>query len=441
MTDNSLKIQVISKTPPYENYGGTTYLLDFLSYLHKQGCEIEYTIIKSTPNDTNPWYVIPTAFRKIVNMSARNNLRFKFILFRVKPLKDWFLIVPKLFSYFLPNKIKNALLSSIKIWYKSNFKADNNINNQTTDTLPIEEELAFVAAEFNRFQPDIVIANYAWVASVLDILPVQSSAVKVILTHDVLHQRVENFKRLGQASGHVDWDCETESTQLRKADMLLAIQEEDAKIFKKMVPKCEVICMPMAAKSVAKHSSQIRGCCLFVGSDSPHNIHGLQWFLENVWSLIIEQAPHSNLHVCGAVCQHIQGSFPNVSFLGKVDDLSFEHRAAEVCIVPLLAGSGLKIKLIEALSYGRACVATSIGAQGLQEIKDKAILVADTPDDFANAMCKILTNPEKRIYMEHEAHQYVSKRLSPESVYQPFIERIYQHIQRQLDLKEKSLDC
>ena len=107
--------------------------------------------------------------------------------------------------------------------------------------------------------------------------------------------------------------------------------------------------------------------------------------------------------------------------LGRVDDLNAEYGAAEVCVIPLIAGSGLKIKLIEALSHGRACVATSVGVQGVQELTDRAVLVADAPEAFAERVISLLQHSEKRTFMEEEARKYVDEHLTPEKAYQPFI--------------------
>ena len=115
--------------------------------------------------------------------------------------------------------------------------------------------------------------------------------------------------------------------------------------------------------------------------------------------------------------------------LGRVDDLNAEYGAAEVCVIPLLAGSGLKIKLIEALSHGRACVATSVGVQGVQELTDRAVLVADSPYEFAQAVMTLLQQPEQRKAMETQARTYVEEHLTPEKAYQPLVNRIQQHCQ------------
>ena len=91
-------------------------------------------------------------------------------------------------------------------------------------------------------------------------------------------------------------------------------------------------------------------------------------------------------------------------------------------------GSGLKIKLVEALSYGRACVTTRIGLQGLMELENKAVRLANTPELFAAAVAELLTHPETRRDMERAARAYVVDHLSPETICQPLVDRIRQHV-------------
>ena len=95
--------------------------------------------------------------------------------------------------------------------------------------------------------------------------------------------------------------------------------------------------------------------------------------------------------------------------------------------MPSHVGSGLKIKLVEALSYGRACVTTRIGLQGLMELENKAVRLANTPELFACAVGELLTHPATRRDMEQAARAYVANRLSPETVCQPLVDRIRQH--------------
>ena len=123
------------------------------------------------------------------------------------------------------------------------------------------------------------------------------------------------------------------------------------------------------------------------------------------------------------------GWFTRVRPGGRAKVAFVTSSAAQVCIVSNFVGSGMKIKLVEAMSYGRACVSTRTGHQGLMDAAEKAVLLADTGEEFAAAVCGILTHPQGRQAMEHEARRYVAEKLSPEAVCQPFVERVLRHVE------------
>jgi hypothetical protein len=422
-----VKVQIFSKKFLIGNFSGNdVYVLDLLRFLKKVGFEIEVILLNSSSSGKG-LVIIPFEFEDITFL-ARDNLRVGRVLVRARSCLEWISSLPWLVYDLLPNNFRSIYRSAKKRLQQMYGHRTTSKKFQLQDLAPLPEEIAFAKAQFARFQPDVVIANYVYLGSLLDALPSHEAILKVILTHDIQYQRFSSFQQVGVDSDCLNWDCEKESVELRKAQVLLAIQEEDARVLKEMAPQCQVICTPMPALCHSHTVRQVPGRCLFVGSAAPHNVHSLKWFLDHVWPIVLQSVPHSSLHICGKVCHRIQGMFPNVRLLGEIDDLKPEYGAAEVCLVPLLVGSGLKIKLVEALSHGRACVATGVGVQGLCDIAGSAVLVADTAEDFAAAVGLLLTNPRKRQWMEEQALQYVIERLSPQTVYQPFVERIYQHL-------------
>ena len=434
--NKKIKIQIISRSFPLKNnmYGRDAYILDFINYLQQVDCELEYISISSTPIDKYPWCVTPSILRKPTKVRVRDNLHIGCILLRFNVLSDWITGPLRLIFHKLPQRLKNIFriaTQKIKRKYHRQITDIKNIKiRDWQDTVATIQEISFAKAQIDRFKPDVVVVNYVYLANILDHLHTDKNILKTILTHDVLHQRNAQLQKIGIAMHDGNWNLKAETAYLDKAQVLLAIQKEDAEAFKQMVTQAQVINMPISAVSYSHTIKQIPGRCLFVGSNSQHNSYGLQWFLENVWLQIIQKVPHSSLHVCGSVCDSIRGTFPNVRFLGRVKDLKPEYSAAEVCLVPLLAGSGLKIKLVEAMSYGRACVSTSVGIQGLPEIVGKTVIQADIIDDFVTAVQTLLTDANKRQYMESQAYRYVSQKLSPKSSYQPFVDYIHQHFGR-----------
>jgi succinoglycan biosynthesis protein ExoO len=123
---------------------------------------------------------------------------------------------------------------------------------------------------------------------------------------------------------------------------------------------------------------------LFVGSNTGPNIAGLQWFIDTVWPVVKAVRPGVRLDVAGTVGWSFAGNNArDVRFLGMVDDLGALYERAGVVISPLTFGSGLKIKLVEAMARGKAVVATPVTLQGVEDEVDGAVVRAETADEFA----------------------------------------------------------
>jgi glycosyltransferase involved in cell wall biosynthesis len=418
---SKVKVQIVSRYVPSENRAGHfTYVLDFMRYLQQTGCIVELVVL-------DPWCQeshISQTVRDIANvvMMPSSFLKSGEQLYNTISIKSLF---RPLYSH-LPY---NVLHPVRKVVYRLRGESPPGVHQH--DAFATHEEIAFVMARFAEFQPDLIITNQTYLGNIFDHLDNTHSILKVVLTIHIEHQRSKDFQKGGLRSHDSLWDWEKESKLLQKADVLLAIQEDDAKILREMAPQSEVFYTPMSAQYHSHDATnQVSQRCLFVGSDIDHNVYGLRWFLESVWPLVLHTVPECSLHVCGTVCSKIQGPYQNARILGRVDNVQLEYAAAEVCLIPLVVGSGLKIKLVEALSHGRACVSTSVGVQGIQEITNKAVFVADTPEDFARAVITVLKSPEKRKAMEDQARKYVTEQLAPEKAYQPFVERISRHVQQ-----------
>jgi glycosyltransferase involved in cell wall biosynthesis len=88
------------------------------------------------------------------------------------------------------------------------------------------------------------------------------------------------------------------------------------------------------------------------------------------------------------------GSRPGVTVTGGVPDVRPYYKRAWLQMVPLRIGGGTRLKIVESLAIGTPVVSTTIGAQGLELKHGENILLADTPDSFANEISRALTDPE-----------------------------------------------
>lgn len=152
----------------------------------------------------------------------------------------------------------------------------------------------------------------------------------------------------------------------------------------------------------------------FCGSLNYHpNFEGLHWFYEKVWPVIINGYPQAKLTVVGSGSPAAQlanlRNDKSVIFAGMVPDVNPYYEQAAVSIVPLLSGSGTRLKILEAMSKGVPIVSTSVGAEGINYIDGKDILIADDINGFAQKVISLLKNQEKRLQMQQNARELVIK--------------------------------
>jgi glycosyltransferase involved in cell wall biosynthesis len=130
----------------------------------------------------------------------------------------------------------------------------------------------------------------------------------------------------------------------------------------------------------------------------PPNVDGMLWFADEVWPFIRARRPETTFDLIGArppkqvVALSQNGSGINVT--GYVDDLGPYLAQTGVFVVPLRAGGGMRVKILNALAQGLPIVSTSLGCEGIQVTHERDILVADTPAEFAQAVLRVLEEPD-----------------------------------------------
>src|SRR5690606_23305482 len=125
----------------------------------------------------------------------------------------------------------------------------------------------------------------------------------------------------------------------------------------------------------------------------------LDWLMEEIWPKIARDRPEARLRIAGGVKDGWNRPLPQgVEMLGRVASLEGEYRRAQVVVAPLTNGTaGVKVKVAEALSYGRPLVTTSLGVDpGAPGQFGAAVDVADDAGAFADAVSRLLADPGLR---------------------------------------------
>ena len=152
------------------------------------------------------------------------------------------------------------------------------------------------------------------------------------------------------------------------------------------------------------------------GFDHNPNVQGGIWFLENIWPIVKRECKESELHIVGSNPPPELMNFNqknDVSVHGYVTDEELRRLYAKshVAVIPLLAGAGLKGKLLEAMFYGVPVVGTAIAFEGCPGIH-KVAAPADTPDDFSGRILELLNSPEECRRKQAAGYEIIRKYFS-----------------------------
>lgn len=258
---------------------------------------------------------------------------------------------------------------------------------------------------------DIVILESLFTTSYIPVIRRLSDAEIVLRAHNVEHHLWEEVTD-GMSAGPKKWllgmfqaKLKHEEVQLLDAvDAVAAITERDAEWFRATMAERgvgdprRVVALPFgldventAHSAIGTPPERI----LHLGSmDWTPNQQGVRWLMDEVWPHVRQNLPHAELDLAG---RNMPESFVSdeeqgIHVLGEVDNAEETYDSACAVVIPLHAGSGMRIKLAEALSAGRPVVTTSKGMEGLALEHEKHVLVADSVQSMTDALIRVLTD-------------------------------------------------
>lgn len=158
------------------------------------------------------------------------------------------------------------------------------------------------------------------------------------------------------------------------------------------------ICGDPEEETPARRGQDARRVTFLGGMHYPPNAQGIAWFAEAIFPKVLAAAPDALLTVIGKQPPALhQAAVPaaNLDVRGYVDDPRPLLDETAVFIVPLLAGGGMRVKIIDAWTWALPVVSTAVGAEGIEFTRGVDLLVADQPDDFARSVVKLLQDPHR----------------------------------------------
>ena len=294
------------------------------------------------------------------------------------------------------------------------------------EPLPTADDQHFFRELVRRTSPCAVLIDFTTTLPVLDgLLPAERKKLTVaVLTHNVIHRRTKLYRERGLPLDFRPLTREEEAALLQRADVIVAIQEREAEEFREMVPDRQVVIVPMPVEIRPRVTSPEEAPrCLFIGGYSGHNLDGLKWFLAEVWPDVLAAHPEAEFDVVGTVGEAVPIGTPRVRVHGPLNDLAPLYARASVCLVPLRFGTGLKIKLIEAMAHGRAVVSTPAGAEGFPELEGGEVAsVAESAADMVTAIVRLLRDRSLRGEQVARQDSWLRSRLASSVAVRPLVD-------------------
>ncbi|MFK8252351.1 glycosyltransferase family 4 protein [Ancylobacter terrae] len=255
-----------------------------------------------------------------------------------------------------------------------------------------------LAALHERFRFEAVMVEYIFFSRAFEAFP--ASTLRILDTHDSFADRHLSFGE--SANRGMYWFSVPPSEQIRafrRADVVIAIQEEEAENFARALgsPPPAVTTVSYAPETTARVADYAPSGAVFIGSRSQQNEEAMAYFITSVMPLVIRELPDFRLDVVGRVCEVVP-DHPNIRKRGFVAEVIDAYREAPLAINPMRTGTGINIKLIDAMACGVFTLTTRTGARGLGSafLGGVELVDDDDPAAFAERLVVYLRSEAER---------------------------------------------
>lgn len=276
---------------------------------------------------------------------------------------------------------------------------------------------------------DIVQMETIFVAPYLAAVRAHSEAKVVLRAHNIEHliwwrvaETTQNpLKRL--YIRHLATTLKRyELAMIQQFDGVAAITEKDADYFRQLAKKSPSSLVPRPSSIISiPFGIDLDNFPLPVASPDPvslftigamnwiPNAEGVKWFLQHVWPEVHKEFPSLKYYLAGREMPDwmMRTAFPNVEVLGEVPDAREFIDAHGIMIVPLLSGSGIRIKIIEGMAAGKPVLSTLIGAEGIDCTHGKNILIANAPCEFIDMISLCINDMDRCMKVGEEARKLI----------------------------------
>ena len=284
-----------------------------------------------------------------------------------------------------------------------------------------EEFKKRLAAVLDKEQFDVVQLEVLFMAPYVETIRRHSKAMIVLRAHNVEHkiwERIAKDTKSPLKRWYINHLAKTlkefELNALETVDGVAAITRKDAAFFRKYCSK-PVIDIPFGVypeQFDPKYEIEGKPKFYHIGSMNwMPNEEGIRWFVDEVLPKTVEKVPDFVYHLAGRSMPEWLTSMknPHVDVVGEVPDAKEFVTNHDVAIVPLLSGSGIRIKIIESMALGKTVITTRVGAEGILYDEEVNIIIAENKAKMVEAIRSLNENPETAVRIGQAARKLVEE--------------------------------
>lgn len=283
----------------------------------------------------------------------------------------------------------------------------------------------------SRNPVDVIQIEDPNMAQYIEAVPRNMRVVKAITFHDVnfkkyarIAQLETKFKRKVRMKLHSFFLNRWEAQYAARFDVCLMMSEIDAQLLRSKNAALNTIVIPngVDTKSLMyqpKTDLSTGGEIVYVGNmDYRPNIDAVVFFCREVMPLLLQEMPEVHFSIVGINPRDevLALQSEHVTVTGRVESVGPYYRQADICVVPLRAGGGTRLKILESFALGCPVVSTSIGAEGLDVVDGTHLLLADDAVSFAKAVLAVMNQPLLREKLVKAGRQLVEERYDWEQI-------------------------
>lgn len=277
-----------------------------------------------------------------------------------------------------------------------------------------------IIEKLNANQFDIVHLEGLFVAPYIPVIRKHSNAKITIRTHNVEHliwdRLIENEKSAVKRKYLSIQNARLKKLELqilKEADGIVTITDYDKKLFEQLGIKTKAVVSPtgivLDRYAINRSLTNTNSVFHLASMDWMPNTEAVDWFLDKVWPKYLKTENNLQFTLAGRFMpdSYLKRNEGNLKVIGSIDDNIQFYNEHEIMMVPLQSGSGMRIKIIEGMAMGKVIVSTSIGAEGIPVTHNENIIIANTPEEFANAIKDLSSNQELKTKIGNNARKFI----------------------------------